>query len=101
MAGCWVYILKCADGAYYTGTSRLDAIETRVSQHQQGLYDTAWTRDRRPVELLWAEHFDRITDAIEAERRLKGWRREKKEAVIRGELALLPALSRRTGKSSS
>jgi putative endonuclease len=95
MAGCWVYILRCADGSYYTGTTRHEMIETRLSEHQQGLRDTAWTRDRRPVSLAWAEHFGRITDAIAAERRLKGWRREKKEAVISGALELLPGLSRR------
>jgi putative endonuclease len=95
MPGCWVYILKCADGSYSVGSSKHADIETRLSQHQQGVSDTAWTRDRRPVELAWAEHFAQLTDAFAAERRLKGWRRQKKEAVIRGDYAVLPALSKR------
>jgi putative endonuclease len=37
---------------------------------------------RRPVELVWSEHFERITDAIAAERQIKGWSRGKKEALI-------------------
>jgi putative endonuclease len=45
--------------------------------------------------LVYNQHFQRITDAIEAERQVKGWRREKKEALIRGDFRLLPALSRR------
>ena len=34
--------------------------------------------------LVFHEHFERITDAIAAERQVKGWRRDKKEALIRG-----------------
>jgi putative endonuclease len=45
------------------------------------------------VVLVFAHDFDRITDAIAAERQLKGWRREKKEALIRGDFAALQALS--------
>ena len=97
MNGCWVYMLRCADGAYYVGSSRHEEVETRVSEHQQGVYSTAWTRDRRPVVLVWAEHFETITDAIAAERRIKGWRREKKEALIGGDYDALPWLSKRSG----
>jgi putative endonuclease len=68
-----------------------------VWEHQEGLYTTAWTRDRRPVELVWAEHFDQITDAIAAERRIKGWRRDTKEALIRGDYNALPWLAKRSG----
>jgi len=38
---------------------------------------------------------ERIDDAIAAERQVKGWRREKKDALIRGEYDVLPALARR------
>jgi len=38
------------------------------------------------VELLFAQWFDRVTDAIENERKLKKWRRAKKEAFMRGEM---------------
>ena len=50
---------------------------------------------RRPVRLVYHEHFERLEDAAAAERQVKGWRREKKEALIRGDFALLPTLSRR------
>ena len=52
-----------------------------------------YTASRRPVVLVWQQDFQRITDAIAAERRLKGWSRAKKEALIRGEHALLPILA--------
>jgi putative endonuclease len=44
---------------------------------------------RRPVELIWSEHFERITDAIAVERQIKGWGRAKKEALIAGNWAAL------------
>ena len=50
-----------------------------------GLIPTAYTFKRRPVKLIFAEHYDRIVDAIAAERRIKGWSRAKKEAYIRGD----------------
>jgi len=50
---------------------------------------------RRPVTVVFQQEFDRIEDAIAAERQVKGWRREKKEALIRGEYEALPSLARR------
>jgi putative endonuclease len=90
----YLYILRCADGSYYVGTAR-DGLDRRFAEHEAGTLD-GFTARRRPVNLLYHQHFMRITDAIEAERQVKGWRREKKEALIRGDFALLPALSRRS-----
>jgi putative endonuclease len=91
--GAYLYILRCADGSYYTGTARL-GLEQRVAEHNAGTYG-GYTAQRRPVILVFSQWFDRITDAIEAERQVKGWPRAKKEALIRGELWRLPELSRR------
>lgn len=78
----WVYILRCADGTYYTGHT--DDLERRIGQHQAGTYP-GYTHDRRPVELVFSEDFvDRI-DALERERQVKDWSRKKKEALIRGD----------------
>ena len=35
--GCSVYILKCSDGSYYVGLTKLD-VEARLSEHQMGTY---------------------------------------------------------------
>jgi putative endonuclease len=91
--GAWLYILRCADGSYYTGTTRTD-LEIRVAQHQTGYFD-GYTATRRPVVLVYSDHFDRIVDAIAAERQIKGWSRVKKEALIAGRFDLLQAQSRR------
>ena len=82
---CFVYILRCADGSYYTGSTRDSSVERRLSEHNSGYYPNAYTTKRRPVELVFAEEFANITDAIAAEQRLKDWSRAKKEALIRGD----------------
>ena len=89
----FVYILRCADGSYYVGTTRTD-LERRVAEHNAGTYG-GYTKRRRPVELVFQQHFERVTDAIAAERQLKGWSRTKKEALMRGDFAALKALSKR------
>jgi putative endonuclease len=88
----YVYMLRCSDGSYYVGTTRA-SLGDRVAQHNAGNFD-GYTARRRPVILVFEQHFDRITDAIAAERQLKGWRRDKKEALIRGDFDELRALSR-------
>jgi putative endonuclease len=52
------------------------------------------------VTLVFSQWFDRITDAIESERKLKKWSRAKKEAFIRGDIALLQQLAKRKSSLS-
>jgi putative endonuclease len=61
-------------------------------EHDSGTFD-GHTARRRAVTLVFHEHFDRITELIAAECQVKGWRRDKKEALIRGDYAALRALS--------
>jgi putative endonuclease len=95
MEGAYLYILRCADGSYYTGTTRKDP-EARLAEHNAGIYG-GYTFSRRPVTMAFAEFFDRITDAIAAERQVKGWSRAKKEALINRKWDRLPELARRGG----
>src|SRR5882762_3126304 len=91
--GAYLYILLCADGSFYIGTT-IVALERRLAEHQAGAYE-GYTARRRPVELVYCEHFQRLEDAAAAERQIKGWRREKKQALIRGDFAALQSLARR------
>ena len=93
MRGAYLYIVRCSDGSLYIGTTRV-TLEIRIAQHNGGTFK-GYTESRRPVVLVHAEWFDRITDAIENERKLKKWTRAKKEAFIRGDFASLRALARR------
>jgi putative endonuclease len=88
-----LYIVRCADGSYYVGTT-VGTLDRRVAEHQAGAYD-GYTALRRPVELVFHQHFERLDDAAAAERQVKGWRRDKKEALIRGDFAALPFLAGR------
>jgi len=92
-----LYILRCSDGSYYIGTT-VGGLERRIAEHQAGAFD-GYTAIRRPVELVFHQHFERLEDAASAERQVKGWRRDKKEALIRGDFAALPSLARCSGKA--
>ena len=63
MQGASIYILRCADGSYYTGLTRR-SVDGRVSEHAQKLIKGCWTESRLPVELVFSEHYERIDDAI-------------------------------------
>lgn len=94
--GASVYILLCADGSYYTGLTRKE-VETPVGEHNAAI-NADYTSRRRPVKLVWSDHFERLDEAIATERRIKGWSRAKKEALIRGDYAALPGLAARRNK---
>jgi predicted GIY-YIG superfamily endonuclease len=94
----YYYILLRADGSDCVGTTR-GSLELRLAEHQAGAFD-GYTALRRPVKLVFHQEFQQITDAIAAERQVKGWRREKKEALIGGDWALLPMLTRRPPRTN-
>ena len=76
----YVYILKCNDGAYYTGIT--NDIEKRLIQHNEGINTESYTYSRRPVNLVYYELFTDYNLAIEWETRIKKWSVKKKEALI-------------------
>jgi putative endonuclease len=94
--GAFAYMLKCADESYYVGCAPGEDLSNRVDEHNAGKY-RGYTFSRRPVQLVWSEYFDRVTDANAAERQIKGWSRAKKEALISSDWASIAALSRRRG----
>ncbi len=100
MSGAWVYILKCSDGSYYTGLTRNELPEAREQQHNDAAFPDAYTSTRLPVKLVYGEYFELVTDAINAERKIKGWSRAKKEALIAGDWGLVQVLSKRRGRKA-
>ena len=77
----WTYMLRCADGRYYTGHT--DHLERRIGEHRTGV--CGFTSTRLPVNLVWSQDFPSRIEALEAERTVGGWSRAKKEALIRGD----------------
>lgn len=90
----WTYILECADGSFYVG-STVD-LQRRIVEHQEGK-GSRYTarRNRLPVRLAWSGHFDRIDDAFWFEKQVQGWSRAKRTALIEERWTDLPDLSRR------
>ena len=86
----YVYILKCRNDLYYTGST--NNLEKRLEEHQNGL-GANFTRKYLPVILVYYEEFSRVEDAFYREKQIQGWSRKKKEALINHETNLLPKLA--------
>ena len=87
----YAYLLRCADGTYYAGHT--DNLDLRLAQHKSGTLG-GYTAKRLPVELVWCDTFMERDQAFQVERKLKGWSRAKKEALIRDDWALIQMLAR-------
>ena len=87
-----VYILRCADDSFYVGST--NHLEFRLEQHSRG-GAARYTSLRLPVSLVWSQDYDRVDEAWAVERKLHGWSRAKKQALIDGRFELLPKLASR------
>ena len=87
----YTYILECADGTYYVG-STFD-LERRLVQHRTG-EGAEYTRRRRPVRVVWTAEFNSVRDAYFLEKQIQGWGHAKRRALIEGRFEDLPALAR-------
>ncbi len=96
MRSGFMYILKCSDGSFYTGSTQ--DLERRFQQHQNG-EGAQHTKNRLPVELVYFEHFAKVQDAFYREHQIKGWSRKKKLALIEGRIDDLTGPSTSSGTS--
>ena len=87
----YAYLLRCNDGSYYAGHT--DDLDLRIAQHQSGAFG-GYTAKRLPVTLVWSDWFQTRDDAFAVERKLKGWSRAKKEALIAGDWEMISQLAR-------
>jgi putative endonuclease len=87
----YVYILECSDSSYYTGIT--NNIERRLFEHENGFNNFCYTYKRRPVELQFHQEFNDVLQAIYFEKKIKGWSRAKKKALIEGNWDMLQILS--------
>jgi putative endonuclease len=75
-----VYILECADGSYYIGST--NNIERRLHQHNHLKSGAHYTKIRRPVIMKYVEDCNSVGDARRREAELKRMPREKKIALL-------------------
>ena len=75
----WVYVLASATHVLYVGVT--NDVSRRVAEHRAGV-GGAFTRRYRVHRLVYAEEHGNVRDAIAREKTLKGWRRERKVALV-------------------
>lgn len=75
----YTYIVKCADGTFYTGWT--NCIEKRLQAHNSGK-GAKYTKMRTPVELVYLEVSDTKQQAMSREAKIKKLTRKEKEALI-------------------
>ena len=75
----YVYILTNKSGTLYTGVT--NNLERRVYEHKNHLID-GFTKKYKIDKLVYFEETDDVSTAIAREKQIKGWRREKKIALI-------------------
>ena len=75
----YTYILRCADGTFYTGWT--NNLEKRLEAHNSKR-GAKYTRGRLPVELAYFEEFETETEARKRECAIKKLKRKEKEKLI-------------------
>lgn len=78
----YVYIIECVDKSYYVGLTWKP--DLRWKQHLS-LLGSEYTSKHKPKILVYLEEYSELEEARRREKQLKGWRREKKEKLIKGE----------------
>ena len=76
----FVYILRCADGSFYTGITK--DLKRRHQQHNNGTA-SRYTRSRLPTKQVWQETHPSQSSALKREAAIKALTRQEKRALIR------------------
>lgn len=74
-----VYILRCADGTFYTGIT--NDLARRLEQHESGK-GAKYTKGRGPYEILLAEPHPDKGSALKRELEIKALSREEKLRLV-------------------
>ena len=82
MARWSVYILKCGDDTLYTGVA-VD-VARRLQEHRSGT-GAKYTRGRAPLKVVFRQQFHSRSEALKREAEIKGWPRDQKLLLIKGD----------------
>ncbi|MCL5003703.1 MAG: GIY-YIG nuclease family protein [Patescibacteria group bacterium] len=85
-----LYILNCDKAFFYSGIT--DDVSKRLVEHRCGY--SPHTRRYKSIELVYTEEFPTKHLSELREKQIKGWTREKKKALIEGNLEKLRRLSK-------
>lgn len=77
----FTYIIECKNNKYYVGHT--NSVSQRFNRHllKQG---AKFTKQNKPIKVVWYQRFNNELDAVKREKQLKGWSRIKKENLIKG-----------------
>jgi putative endonuclease len=87
----FLYILECADGTYYTGSTW--SMEKRFWEHTN-FKGANYTKKRQPLKVVFCEEFERMEEAYSREKQVQGWSHAKKKALIEKNFKLVHELAR-------
>ena len=76
----WVYVVRCANGAYYAGST--SNLEKRIKLHNSG-HGAKYLRGKGPIELVYEKEYRYYKNVLHAERNIKKLTRAQKEELIR------------------
>ena len=79
----FVYLIECSDKSIYTGVTT--DVTRRFNEHKTGI-GSHYTRSKQVVKVLYTEQFKTRSEALKREAKIKGWRREKKVALVNNNL---------------
>lgn len=91
----YTYILECADGTFYTGST--PDLERRVAQDEAG-EGANYTAKLLPIKLVYSEWFSLIGQAFKREKQIQAWSHEKKQALIDGDIERLKEKAKKRRK---
>ena len=77
-----VYMLECADQTFYIGST--NDIDKRLHQHNHLKSGAKYTKQRRPVKLVYFEKCRTLSRALKREYEMKSLTREKKLELLKG-----------------
>jgi len=78
----FVYIItNHINSVLYIGVT--NNLERRIFEHKNGLFSGSFSKKYRLYKLIWCQEFNSPIEAIEAEKKIKGWKRDKKVALIK------------------
>lgn len=81
-----LYILRCADGALYTGITT--DVARRVAEHESGARGAKFLRGKGPLDVVFERAVGDRARAQKLEHRIKRLSRAQKIALVEGRLSL-------------
>lgn len=88
----YVYILKTFNNRYYIGQTNNPERRLRDHFSRQG---SKFCKDHPVSDIVYIEELQTREIAVEREKQLKGWSKVKKSALIKGDVEMLKALSKK------